>query len=1391
MNRVLSNVGIINNRLFYLLVVILLSINSTLIYSVEQPASEPLLDPGEVINSGTQEIETGEYIDIRTGNVYLSVADIKVPGNGGMDIEVRRAYNKNPLTNYLAPHSIGNWEVELPRIFGNAGLSDYCANPRSRVYVSYKTLDLFGYATAYTSQEWAFDYPFPHELYAKDWNYGNPYIEFSERIYPSDPRWGEIGWIPIETRYTPRAEYVTRPYYGLSLSVPGEGTKQLLEPVSNTVFSSAKYVTNDNWKVNCIAKDGVNNAGFQVISPDGTKYTFDKSFTYQTTSRESWRINDFRLPIKSADNLHKPVHYYPSKKEDKYGNYLSYVYVRDSLNTLHIKTITSSEGEIVTFNYENTPSGSYLLDNIEVNGNVWDYVFSGNYLDKVILPDSTAWEYTYQGNHLEDNKYQISTIKNPLGGEITYQFTKMRADFFGGRENSEQIYVLSSKTISGSNVKTGKISYFYDKDSYGNNRTKIASYAGLREYVYHNPNDWKMGALLSTKTSDTDQDLSLINSYTEIDSTRLKEIESTSYTWTSILQVGDSYSRFINASNNYKRALSSKTVNRDGTDYVTTYLNYDDFGSPSRVEETSGGKSRYTEYTYYNNTSNWILGILDDETITGIGTINRTLDPVNGNVLSKSTFGTVEGFTYHDTGDLHEYTDQNGVKTQYEEYKRGKPRTINKSINKKGTHTVTQVITDNGEIESVTIAGKTTSYEYSGTGKITKITKPKISTDPIIIDYLMLPTGYTQTIDRGTYNKTITYDGFGRAVSVDEEGIVTQSEYDKSGRLSKKFLPNSSEAEEYIYDALDRIFKAYPPTSHIDHTLYKYLVDNKTEITDTNGKVKTLSYQSYGDPNEQHLITIDAEEGVSLSIERDLLGKIKSVTQGTFKREYHYDLRQMLDYTINPESGMTDYDFDDAGNMVSKHQLNYPFIWYVYDGMNRLDFINHPAGTDDIDYEYYEDGLLKTVAKGSTEWFYDYDDNSNLELEQFDTDINDPNNTFYFFHRTYNNNDHLVDITYPSGLVVNYNPNDLGQPETVTPYISDVDYFPNGQVDKIRFANGVITDYTQDSTQRLKDINVNSPHMLLLASNTYLYDYQNNVKNIFDNRNSLNNYSFLYDGVERLSHVNGSQVLTYEPNGNIKTKNIGGRNLTYQYDSTTNLLTDVTDSGQGFYSVSHDPKGNMTSNGTDNFTYNDINQLITVPSKGIQYNYDGNGNRYDIQSTEHVHSVYSTNGHLLHENNLNTGKITEYFYLGDQLIAKNQECVESDLDGDGLIDCIEDRYGLNLNDSTDAVLDLDGDGLSNIQEISLGLNPKNSDTDVDNIPDEYEVRYGLDAKVDDSDLDIDNDGLSNYEEYIHNTNPNLADTDGDGMSDGEEIAAGSNPNFNVAVMVAINYLILN
>ncbi|HYK03237.1 MAG TPA: Ig-like domain-containing protein [Thermoanaerobaculia bacterium] len=107
--------------------------------------------------------------------------------------------------------------------------------------------------------------------------------------------------------------------------------------------------------------------------------------------------------------------------------------------------------------------------------------------------------------------------------------------------------------------------------------------------------------------------------------------------------------------------------------------------------------------------------------------------------------------------------------------------------------------------------------------------------------------------------------------------------------------------------------------------------------------------------------------------------------------------------------------------------------------------------------------------------------------------------------------------------------------------------------------------------------------------------------------------------------------------------------------------------------------------------------------------------------------------------------------------------LSADSDGDGIPDDVEIREGLDPNDPNDALEDADRDALSNRDEITRGTLPNDPDSDDDTILDGEEAVAGADTFV---------------------TNPLAPDTDGDGVRDALEIETGSDPTNRNSVNLA-------
>jgi hypothetical protein len=123
-----------------------------------------------------------------------------------------------------------------------------------------------------------------------------------------------------------------------------------------------------------------------------------------------------------------------------------------------------------------------------------------------------------------------------------------------------------------------------------------------------------------------------------------------------------------------------------------------------------------------------------------------------------------------------------------------------------------------------------------------------------------------------------------------------------------------------------------------------------------------------------------------------------------------------------------------------------------------------------------------------------------------------------------------------------------------------------------------------------------------------------------------------------------------------------------------------------------------------------------------------------------------------------------------------------DSDGDGLPDGWEVDHGLDPNNdagSNGATGDPDSDGLNNAGEYAHGTDPFDDDTDNDTLPDGWEVDNNLNPTdatgANGANGDPDHDQLNNTGEYQYSTDPHDSDTDNDDLPDGWEVSYGLNP----------------
>ena len=100
-----------------------------------------------------------------------------------------------------------------------------------------------------------------------------------------------------------------------------------------------------------------------------------------------------------------------------------------------------------------------------------------------------------------------------------------------------------------------------------------------------------------------------------------------------------------------------------------------------------------------------------------------------------------------------------------------------------------------------------------------------------------------------------------------------------------------------------------------------------------------------------------------------------------------------------------------------------------------------------------------------------------------------------------------------------------------------------------------------------------------------------------------------YDGLDRLWQANGpwgAGSFSYDALDNLRSSTAGGRNLDHVIDPATNRLVSL--SGTQNISIGYDANGNVSTRGSQGFTFDLGNRLITAVGKA-SYVYDGHGRR--------------------------------------------------------------------------------------------------------------------------------------------------------------------------------------
>ncbi|MCF2827305.1 MULTISPECIES: RHS repeat domain-containing protein [unclassified Pseudoalteromonas] len=1022
--------------------------------------------------------------------------------------------------------------------------------------------------------------------------------------------------------------------------------------VTYSLPANAYFLNKENWVISC------SNGIYSAKSPDGTTYTFGQ-IAYSRFDNIYQGISATKPAGRSMVTL------LLSKEQDVHGNSISYTYSDAKLTKIQSNE-TNGASILLTYNADG------MVSKITSNGRSWLYSYTDGDLTKVTLPDSRYWKFALAALIPErpPSKYDqvietgTGTIQHPNGTIGTFNVRETlhaRSNVPKERNMSTGRYFLDidsshmslvRKSISGPGLPSMIWTYNYSENGGGrvgenvsdSKYIKITNPEGVATKItYSRRFGWREGLILSEEVYDGGL------------------VSKTENTWTKGGVIGKSINGMTYLLEGYThKTQKTKSVYSEyrvgGTDtYTTNYSNFTKYGSPKTVTETGNVGSRTQTLSYYSNSSKWLLDILANRTIGNDLSITRTHN-ANGQLISETKNGVSKTFGY--TGALlTSVKDARGYTTTYSNYYRGIPRAITYPIG-----SMKATVNYFGKLSSFTNQnGDSFRYTYDTNNRVTFINLP--TGDDISYTY------GTNSVTKiqGNYKQVDKLDGLNRSYLTSYQDThlnITRYQnraFNSDNKLKFESIMSLQSTEprrvSLEYDAIGRLTTL---TSPISSSIYKYLSNNITKITDGRGASTTNHYAGYGSADDGYVYQINTPSSsgtIITSFSKNSVGKLLSVTQGGYSilYGYHPTYKDYITSEVYPAFGHY-YGRDALGNITSSRTDGSGTTYYTYDALNRRTLANYPGSTKDISYSYKPTGELLRAVNGVGDVSYRYDKLGRVIARSTLVDGTD-----YDFTYAYSGNGGLSNITYPDNSVVYYAPNAFKEPTKASNYVTDVLYEPTGALKSFSYGNGLKYVLNTDSSKmRVASIwGKNGSNFLIKKS--YSYDAQSNITSITDGINSSHSISnILYDNAERIlsaysSAWGGSRKFGYDKTGNITSKTVNGITNIYNYD-TNNQLSSISGT---YYNFSYDVYGNVTTNGKHSFDFNDAGQMLSSSygNDSSSYEYDALGRRVKV-TTNGVTSI-EINGDnesllwLLEGDGLPVKKV----YLGTKLVASEKNSV--------------------------------------------------------------------------------------------------------------------------------------
>ena len=774
------------------------------------------------------------------------------------------------------------------------------------------------------------------------------------------------------------------------------------------------------------------------------------------------------------------------------------------------------------------------------------------------------------------------------------------------------------------------------------------------------------------------------------------EVEDINGLWQIKSITGPGCSSCSNGNSSFDYDANSNLVSKNVDGLITKYFNYDSKGQYAyKIEAFGTPETRRIDYTY---DSRFIGKVTQIKEPSVAANLFKTSDYAY-NSLGQMTSRTISGYDVDGTPIQSRTTtyEYNGPFNQISQI--DGPRTDVSDITTFSYYRATNPIASQKN-RLKRVVGLTGIHERSGiswsdTGKITEETRPNgititnayhpqtdrletttrtSSSDNTAITtrYTYLSTGQIQSITHydGTsdaYSMTLTYDDALRLIKVedqlgnymqytlDTEGNQTfEKAYDTNGVLKKSI--------QQTFDDYDHLDLRTVSGISVD---YNYSSDGTVDDM-VNGNSITTDY-SYDalkrllQISQDHNGSNSQTSNTQTSFVYDVQDRVKEVTDARGnKTKYSYDDLGNLTKLESPDTGITTYTYDAAGNQLSQTDANGITRTMSYDANNRPLTMNYPNNSQDVGLTYDQttnsEGLLSGFSDETGSTSINYNGFGNISSKTQSVTGFNPT-TYAGFNDltisyTFDANNRINSMTYPSGLTVNYGYDGLNQLEEIylgsgqqtISLVDNVTYLPFGPLKGALYGNNYNYTTSYDDGYRLQNYSYFKPPSYGIGA-SFTYDNNNNITTINRLNVPANNYG--YDALDRLtSDSAGGQTFTYDKLGNRLTHQEAGQSIvSYLYAANSNRLNQIGTNNNRIY----DNNGNTLSKPDLNgvMTFNQSNRMDSYSEGTVlkgRYYYNAMGQRVlkttyksNGSVTGHFLYLYDEQGRLIHESKYSNG----------------------------------------------------------------------------------------------------------------------------------------------------------